>query len=96
VQNGLVIWPICFFSSDSLSGARSLVLRFSKGGILSSFQILRKDERLSIIGQAPSSGDPLVPADIVEALKKGEAVVHLQQDKKSRDERSPRQEEVTP
>ena len=43
VRNGVVVWPFCFYAHP-VNGERTLVLRFNKGGILSSCEVLKADE----------------------------------------------------
>jgi hypothetical protein len=61
VQNGFVIWPLCF-QAHAVNGARSLVLRFGPDGRLASYQVLKDDDNLIDLD---SHGIPL-PADIEE------------------------------
>jgi hypothetical protein len=60
VQNGLVIWSLCF-GGYGHNGERTLVLRFDSRGLLVSQQVLKSDESLIQLPVVTVSSAPLPP-----------------------------------
>jgi hypothetical protein len=64
VQNGFVSYPQCLFMGDAIYGDRALVLHFDDQGLLTSYEVARRDDRVFDIPSREMHMNPWLPTEL--------------------------------